>query len=131
MPFPSGTMYDDYRTAIEWLLDSLDDAARYPILKVKARPRLTSALAENFASWVRYAPSQEIPSVVLGVHRWLRHRGDPKQFLDRIEGALTFNAGNTQELGNLTGNLFHPIRSSDSVIQCLTTMSLKHRAGAR
>jgi hypothetical protein len=69
MPFPSGTMYDDYQTAIDWLLSTLDDGARYPILKAKARPKLPAAIAENFASWVRYAPSKETPSIVLGVHR--------------------------------------------------------------
>jgi hypothetical protein len=129
MPFPSGTFYDRNQAAIVWLLDAFNDGARYPHLKARARPKLEAAVDESFATWVGQAPHEEIPSIVLAAQRWRRHNREPRLFLDRIERALALNAGNAQELGNLTGNMFHPTKSSDLVIQCLTTVTMQDRAG--
>lgn len=128
MAFPTGTVFDQYEPAINWLREKLSNATRYPLLNQYTLTKLEQELANNCAGWVTRSLGYLLPSMVLSVDRWRDHGHEPLALLDRLERGLAFNQGNAQEVGNLTGNFWDPQMSSTTVMQLMVTASLMDRA---
>jgi hypothetical protein len=127
MPFPTGTEFDRFQGAIEWLVAALGHPTNYPMLKRTVLPKLLESLAENFSTWVERGMGYLLPSLVLAVHRYQQHRRAPDGLITRLERGLDFYRGNGREVRDLTGNFWDPQMSSTLIMQLMVTASLLGR----